>query len=145
VQLVLELLHAHQGVPEVLRYEVPHARVSQAQDLRQENEAPRLNTIPQPRRLWWVQNRNNCYSVTAPSALDAFDVLRDSPLDEFGLIVMAGLHNDDDANAVAIRSSALMFRWMRITDGYIIIGKAKLKGLPDSTEADVTMMPRSSN
>ena len=77
--------------------------------------------------------------VYAKDQFEAFDMLRDRPTEDFGLIVEA--EPNEDANGFPIRTSALMFRWGRDADAILAIQRAIEEGYPDTTAEDQQFKP----
>lgn len=83
----------------------------------------------------WVLRSGRIHEVvSAPDQFSAFDVLRDRPVQDFGLIVTA--EPDEDADPVGVRTSALLLHWGREADAAMVIQAAIGQGLPDTSVQD---------
>lgn len=86
--------------------------------------------------VWHIQSRNIDKKVQADDQFAAWDMLREEPVEHFGLIVTAE-QSPKTSGTVAVHSAMLMFRWQRDDDAYLILHAAMLAGLPDTKEADM--------
>lgn len=83
---------------------------------------------------WRLKSRGIDEIVAASDQFDAWDTLRDRPVEDFGLIVTA--EPDESGDPIPARTSGLMFSWGRDEDAAAFVALAVENGLPDTTEAD---------
>lgn len=83
---------------------------------------------------WHVRSRAIDEVAAAADQFDAWDTLRDHPIEDFGLIVTAEPNESDDP--IPIHTAALMYSWGRIADAEALIALAVQHDLPDTTEAN---------
>ena len=84
--------------------------------------------------LWHVHTFAIDEFVRAADQFEAWDTLRDRPLEEFGLVVTA--EPDESGDPIFVRTSQLMFKWGREEDALATVAHAVANGLPDTADVD---------
>ncbi len=85
---------------------------------------------------WTVETLKEIRNVEASDQWEAYDTLRDLPIERFGLIVVATPEGRSSADSIPIRTSMLMFRWGRRMDAHLFLARAMAEGLPDTSAKD---------
>lgn len=66
------------------------------------------------KQQWLVRTKAVSVVVKAQDQWEAWDVLKERPLEDFGLICSAEANEDGDP--IPVQTATLMLRWGRITD-----------------------------
>jgi len=85
---------------------------------------------------WTIETLKQIRNVEASDQWDAYDTLRDLPVEDFGLIVVAIPEDGGEDAAISVRTSMLMFRWGRRMDAHLFLARAMADGLPDTSALD---------
>lgn len=85
-------------------------------------------------RPWHLRSRAIDELVRAADQFEAWQTLRDRPLEDFGVIVTA--EPDETGDRIGVHTATLMFWWGRDEDASAVIATAIEAGLPDTTVAD---------
>ncbi len=85
---------------------------------------------------WTVETLRTMHNVEAKDHWEAYDSLCNSPVEEFGLLVVAIPEGGTFLDSIAVRTSALMFRWGRRMDAHLFLARAMAEGLPDTSRLD---------
>ena len=85
---------------------------------------------------WTVETLKEIVNVEAVDQWGAYDSLRDLPVERFGLFVIATPEDGTADDAIAVRTSFLMFRWGRRMDAHLFLARAMADGLPDTSALD---------
>lgn len=93
-------------------------------------------------RTWQLRSAAIDEIVQARDQFEAWDTLRDRPIEDLGLVVEA--EPDENADPIPVRTSGLMFRWGRDDDARAFIELAIANDLPDTTAADLAFAGRES-
>jgi hypothetical protein len=86
-------------------------------------------------KTWHVTTKCINEYVRASNQFEAWDTLRDRPVSDFGLIVLA--EPDESADPIMVHTAALMFSWGRSADAELALATAEQAGLPDTREMDL--------
>ncbi len=87
--------------------------------------------------LWIITTKDITEMVEAPDQHGAYEVLREAPAHQFGLIVTATPSGKSEADAYSCRTSLLLGQWGRIADARQFISAAIAAGLGDTSDQDL--------
>ncbi len=85
---------------------------------------------------WRVTTKGRTLAVEAADQWEAFDALRDQPLEAFGLVVEATQRMSPE-DTYAVRTPKLLARWGRLDDAREVIALVVAAGGPDTSAADL--------
>lgn len=66
------------------------------------------------KKQWWVRTKAVSVVVKASDQWEAWDVLKDRPLEDFGLICTA--EPNENGDPIPVQTGTLMLRWGRFDD-----------------------------
>ena len=85
---------------------------------------------------WTVETLKEVVNIEASDQWEAYDSLRDMPVERFGILVVAMPEGGTTDDSIAVRTSMLMFRWGRRMDAHLFLARAMAEGLPDTSAKD---------
>jgi hypothetical protein len=81
-------------------------------------------------RTWRLRSLGIDEVVQAEDQFEAWDMLSDRPVEDFGLVVVA--EPDEDADPIPVQTETLMRRWERNADAELFHALAVAHGLKES-------------
>jgi hypothetical protein len=87
-----------------------------------------------PFQLVHISTRDVDEYVRARDQFEAWDTLKDRPVEDFGIVTTAELNESSDP--IPIRTAALLFSWCRDEDALRLIEVAMANDLPDTELVD---------
>lgn len=87
-------------------------------------------------KRWHLRSAGINEFVDAFDQWEAWDSLRDRPIEDFGFVVGAEANESGDDESFPVRASILLFRWGRDADAEAFIAMGIDEGMQDTTQHD---------